>query len=396
MTTDCQHESSARPQTRGPFATDDQRIASFATAIDALRREVEARVGAADVAHIQRVRAVSSTAEVIGRALIHISFEPVSFSVGVLALSTHKLLELIEIGHTVLHGTYDRVPGGEAFRSEGFRWKAPIDEASWRMAHNVRHHQYTNVAGRDPDLDFGGLRLSERVTRRGLHRLQPVSNLLTWFGFANAINLHATGVLDVYLRHEKPRVLPDRSLRSAVQAHRRFLRKALRYYGREYVLFPALAGPFFWKTLLGNVISDVVRDVYAGATIYCGHVGATDYPPDARAKGRGAFYVMQVEAACDFEVPLPLAILCGGLERQIEHHVFPRLPPNRLREIAPRMQEICEEHGVRYRTGSWPQRLRSVVRTLAQLGGRAADRIGARESDSSASKSRMSPTAVLN
>ncbi|HVK72330.1 MAG TPA: acyl-CoA desaturase [Kofleriaceae bacterium] len=367
MSTPHEIETGSSRQEPLAFVSDHERAESFARAVDALRRELEARVGSEDVAYIQGVRALSSSMEVAGRALIHFSLEPVSFGLGVLALSVHKTLELMEIGHSALHGAYDRLPGATGFRSDGFRWKAPIDEESWRSAHNIRHHQYTNIAGRDPDLDFGGLRLSERVGYRRLHALQPASNLLTWLGFATAINLHATGVLEVYLGRDRPRQLRDRSLASVVRAHGRFFRKWFRYYAREYVLFPALAGPFFWKIWLGNVLSEVARDVYAGATIYCGHVGATDFAPGARPGGRGQFYVAQVEAAHDIEVPPPMSILSGGLDRQIEHHLFPRLPPNRLRQIAPRVREICEQHGVRYRTDRWPHRLSQVVRTLASL-----------------------------
>ena len=62
---------------------------------------------------------------------------------------------------------------------------------------------------------------------------------------------------------------------------------------------------------------------------------------------------MQIEATTDFEVSWPLSILCGALDRQIEHHLFPRLPPQRLREIAPEVKAICTKYGVDYRTGTW-------------------------------------------
>ena len=182
-----------------------------------------------------------------------------------------------------------------------------------------------------------------------------------------AIGVHVTGLIDVYTPGRNAHVLKDRSWRRILSAHRAGLGKLLRYYGREYVLYPMLAGPFFWKTLLGNVLSEVGKDLYAGATIYCGHVGARDYPPGTRAKSRAEWYVMQVEASRDFEVPALVGLLCGGLERQIEHHLFPRLPPNRLREIAPRVRAICEEHGVTYRTGTWPATLLDVLRTLRRL-----------------------------
>ena len=101
-----------------------------------------------------------------GRLLILLSPEPVTFLLGVGALWVHKQLQSTEIGHTALHGAYDRLPGGEAFASKKWRWDTPIDEESWRLAHNVRHHGNTNVAGKDPDTDFGPVRLTSRPSTR--------------------------------------------------------------------------------------------------------------------------------------------------------------------------------------------------------------------------------------
>jgi fatty acid desaturase len=350
-----------------PLCEDEARLREFAKSLDALRKEVEARLGPQDVAYIQGVRRVSQILEIAGRTLIYVSLEPVSFGIGVSTLWAHKTLELMEIGHNVLHGCYDRLTDDPSLRSETFYWKAPIDEASWRRAHNIRHHQYTNIEGRDPDLDFGGLRLGERVAHKVVHWLQPVSNVITWMGFANAINLHVTGLLDLYFGRGAPPQLEDTSPAGIRKAHAAFLRKALPHYAREFIFYPALAGPFFWKVLLGNALAEVGRDLYAGAIIYCGHVGAREYPKDAHARGRGPWYAMQVEAANDVQLPLLLSILCGGLDLQIEHHLFPRLPPNRLREIAPRVRAICEAHGVSYKADSWPRSLAKVLRRLREL-----------------------------
>lgn len=351
-----------------PSSEEEARLRDFAKHLDALRKEVEAKLGPEDVAYIQGVRKVSQILEIAGRALIHVSLEPVSFGIGVSALWAHKTLELMEIGHSVLHGCYDRLTDDPCLRSETFYWKAPIDEASWRRGHNIKHHQYTNIEGRDPDLDFGGLRLGERVPHKLVHLLQPVSNVVTWMGFATAINMHVTGMLDVYLGRGAPPQLEDTSPAGIRKAHLAALRKLLPHYAREFVFYPLLAGPFFWKVLLGNALAEVGRDLYAGAIIYCGHVGAREYPKDAHARGRGPWYAMQVEAANDVQVPLLLSILCGGLDLQIEHHLFPRLPPNRLREIAPRVRAICEAHGVTYKADSWPRSLAKVLRKLRELG----------------------------
>jgi fatty acid desaturase len=50
-----------------------------------------------------------------------------------------------------------------------------------------------------------------------------------------------------------------------------------------------------------------------------------------------------------------------GLDRQIEHHLFPTLPPARLREIAPEVRAICERHGVAYKTDTWRRRLQKAL-----------------------------------
>jgi linoleoyl-CoA desaturase len=345
------------------FASEADRLASFQQSLDELLKETEEKLGAQDVAHIHRIRKLSNVLQVVGRTMLHVSVEPFSFGVGVATLSAHKALELMEIGHTVLHGAYDKLDGAEPYRSKTFCWRAPIDEGSWRTGHNVRHHQYTNIASRDPDLDFRGLRLSARIPRKRLHALQPFSNFLTWTGFANGINLHVTGMLDIYF----PDGAASRDWQAIRKAHAAFLRKYLRYHAPEYVVYPALAGPFFWKVLLGNIFSEVARDVFAGAVIYCGHVGAHDYPPDTRAGSRAVFYVMQAEGAWNIDLPYALSVLAGGLDKQIEHHLFPRLPPNRLREVAPRVRAICEAHGVTYRSDRWPGRLRTLARQLSQL-----------------------------
>ena len=84
-------------------------------------------------------------------------------------------------------------------------------------------------------------------------------------------------------------------------------------------------------------------------------------------EGKANWYRMQAESANNFVVPLPLSMLCGALDLQIEHHLFPRLPTNRLREIAPEVEDICQRHGVKYRKASWGQTLRQALRQVWRL-----------------------------
>ncbi len=357
----------------GTVAQKPERYEAFGRAIDDIRKRTEVKVGQEDLRWIRRVRLFSRAMEVVGRGLIHVSFEPITFTLGVLALFLSKQVEATEIGHSALHGAYDGIEGAVEFRSKTFFWHVPIDEESWRYGHNVRHHGATNIAGKDPDIHFGPVRLTVQTPHRPSNRLQyPFMLFVLAPNFAFFMNWHFTGLHDFYFGNGRPEefdIIPDRSWKTAVRIHWRALRKYAKLYVIDYVLFPALAGPMFWKVMLGNWLASTLRDLYSAATIYCGHVGedVASYPEGTRADGRGAFYAMQIAATNNFEVSKPLSILCGALDKQIEHHLFPRLPPNRLREVAPEVRAACEAHGVEYRSRSWGNTLRDALRHVRAL-----------------------------
>ncbi len=171
--------------------TDDERLERFGQAIEALKARVKAEIGDEDVRYIERVQRTSQIAEVVGRTLLVVGFDPITYGAGVFSLFVHKQLEAAEIGHTVLHGAFDGLDGAEAFQSKGYRWKIPIDEDSWRRGHNARHHGGTNVAGRDPDIHFGNVRLTEETPHHWYHRGQlATSVLIIWPFFAFHMGAH--------------------------------------------------------------------------------------------------------------------------------------------------------------------------------------------------------------
>lgn len=368
-----------------PYA---ERMKRFGEAIDGIGNRVAAKVGAEDVIRLHRLNWFSRGMEVVGRTLLHFSLEPVSFLAGVGALWIHKQLQTTEIGHTVLHGVYDHLEGAGRLTSKKFSWDAPIHEASWRQGHNVEHHHFTNVAGKDPDMNFGPARLTERTPHKWFHHLQfPFLVAILAPNFTFFVNLHFTGLNDLYFgngRADEYYSATDRSWKAIWSAHLTALRKFVPYYLKNYLFFPLLAGLFFWnmtmfwKVLLGNWLAETLRDIYSAATIYCGHTGedVADFPEGTRAKGKGEWYAMQVGATNNFQVSRPISILCGGLDLQIEHHLFPKLPPARLREIAPEVREVCEAYGVPYRTDTWGRTLKKALAHMRNLSicelGRAA------------------------
>jgi linoleoyl-CoA desaturase len=360
-----------------PFESEADRLESFGRSIDAIRKDVESKVGDVDLTRVRRLRWLSRALEIAGRGAIHFSFEPIGFGGGVVLLWLHKQLEATEIGHTALHGAYDRFGKDTGFHSTKFWWRVPIDEESWRYGHNVRHHGNTNVAGKDPDIHFGPIRLTEHTPWQPHHRFQvPFALGFLFPTFGLQMNLHFTGVHDLWFGNGRGGmdVLEDRSRKTWLTAHWKLLRKYIPYYLYEFGLFPLLAGPFWWKVLLGNWLAETMRDVYSAATIFCGHIGeeTAAYPEGDKAHSRGAWYARQAEATNNFEVPYALSVLCGGLDYQIEHHLFAKLSPERLREIAPAVRKACDDHGVAYRTSSWPRALKNAFSYLRTLSYREA------------------------
>jgi fatty acid desaturase len=111
-------------------------------------------------------------------------------------------------------------------------------------------------------------------------------------------------------------------------------------------------------------------------TTEIGHTGqdVADFPEGTRANGKGEWYAMQVEATNNFEVSRPISILCGGLNHQIEHHLFPKLPPDRLRKITLEVRAVGDAYGVSYRTDTWWRTLKKAltcgISAYANLAGR--------------------------
>lgn len=366
-----------------PIVHTPETLASFALALNDLKRRVQEQIGAEDVRDMRRLRRLALVIEAAGRLMIHFCFEPVLFCLGVVVLWIAKQISVIEIGHTVLHGTYDGMPDAPDLHSDRYRWPAPIHEASWKYAHNVRHHGATNITGIDADIHFGTVRLTEHTPYQKHHAVQvPLTLLLLFPAFGFWMNAHVTGLVDLYLGNGRASgmdFLPDRSKETRREVWKKALSKYLPYYGKEFLLFPLLAWTQWPKVLLANFLAETLTAAYSAATIYCGHTGedVASWPESTRPRGRGQWYAMQVAASQNFQVPRPLSILCGALDHQIEHHLFPTFPPKRLRQIAPEVRAICEAHGIPYKIDTWPRTLAKVFRHLFRLSretpGRAAE-----------------------
>jgi linoleoyl-CoA desaturase len=364
-----------------------ERSRALRAELDALRAEYAAKIGDRDAEHIRAVRAFARTSRVAGRLLIHFSLEPISWGAGVLALATYKVLENMEIGHNVMHGQYDFMRDPH-FSSATYEWDMAATARSWKRAHNATHHVYTNVIGRDHDFGYNLFRFSADVPWNPTHLAQPLLSPLSGLFFQYSIGAYDLGLLRRLLpsrpRAESARPRPVRELASDLWG---FLRKAARQSFVDYAFFPALAGPLAPKVLAGNALANAVRNVWAYAVIYCGHLTestAAFREEDVAGEDRGGWYARQALGSSNFEIGRLGQVLSGHLGFQIEHHLFPNVPAWRYPEMAPRVREICLRNGLPYHTGSLASQFASAMRRLVRfaLPGKATRRSGAVWSES--------------
>jgi NADPH-dependent stearoyl-CoA 9-desaturase len=349
-----------------------EHLEAFGREIYDLGAKAKSQMGPQDLQYLKKINKLSKTSQILGRSLIHFSFDPVTWSAGVLALWIHLQLDGVEIGHSALHGCWDELAGAEKFKSTAFKWNCPVDETSWRHEHNSLHHQFTNIAGRDPDLNYGGLRIAEQTPWLPGHLFQIGQFFWTAPIFFWVIAAHATGLTDFTHPKDNPyyaSVLPDRKLKTFFKSLKQTAKKMLPYSLRQFAFWPLLAGPFAWKVFAGNFTAEIIRNIYTAATIYAGHFGddLKYNDPDFRAHGRGEWFKSQVEGAHNYKVPEFISLMCGALDYQIEHHLYPKLPPNRLRELAPKVRAICKKYGVAYNRASWGESLGKSLKRIAKM-----------------------------
>jgi NADPH-dependent stearoyl-CoA 9-desaturase len=334
---------------------------AFGRELDELRREIVAGLGQRDVDHIRRVMTAAHASEAVGRILLALGYDPVTFAAGVAALSLSKILDNMEIGHNIIHGQYDwtRDP---ALDSRRYEWDIACAAEDWRHAHNYEHHTFTNVLGKDRDVGYAWLRVFPEQEWLPRHLVQPALVIGLALAFEWGIATHDLHIVELLERKEPLADLPRRA--------RPFVKKAAWQLVRDYALFPALAWWNAPRVFAGNLAANVIRNIWAFAIIFCGHFpeGTRLYSEDEAAnESRGQWYARQVNGSSNIDGGRWLQLLSGHLSHQIEHHLFPDLPAARYAEIAPRVRDICRRHGQSYRSGSLARQLGSVARRIVTL-----------------------------
>jgi fatty acid desaturase len=227
-----------------------------------------------------------------------------------------------------------------------------ISYAMWAQKH-TRHHAYPNVISKDPDIHTGAIAFHPEAaaSRRGVMvavtRRQGwlVLPLLCFLG----LSMHIDSLKYVFQRGPVDHrwvEIPILVLRLAI--------------------VPVLV---FWLLPLGMAFSFLAIQIgvfgfYMGASFAPNHKGMPILPPSSRLD----FLSRQVLTSRNIAGGRVMDTLMGGLNRQIEHHLFPDMPRPLLHRATPLVRKCCAEQGIPYTETGWISSLAIVVRYLDEVG----------------------------
>lgn len=228
----------------------------------------------------------------------------------------------------------------------------------WWMNKHGRHHANPNKEGADPDLDLRVLSLtSERAaTRTGLTgKLMRYQGwyflpLLPFEGFA----LHVTSVRNI--------LGPGHVRLRWVE----ILFVGLRLLGVPLILFLALP---FWLALAFIVVQTCVFGLLLGGAFAASHIGMPVVPRDMKLD----FLRRQVHMSRNIRGNPLVHFFMGGLQYQIEHHLFPRIPRPNLPALQQLVREHCSTLGIRYTETTLGEAYKVIIAYLNQVGLRNRD-----------------------
>ena len=257
------------------------------------------------------------------------------------------------LSHDVLHHSVF------ADRRRGDRWGAAFGGIVlgfsgdwWKRKHNV-HHALPNVVGEDPDIDVlpllafheHDLARSGAFTRFAV-RIQPWT-VLPILALAR-VNWAAQGLLwALFARGVKKRAWEISSI--------------LLHYVWSAALLALL--PTWGTRIAFYVIAQLASGLMTGSVFLVGH-NARSMLQRAETPG---FHALQVMTTQNIRAHWSYRWFFGGLERQIEHHLFPTMPRHHHGSVAPDVRALCAQHGLPYTERSFFQGLGDVFAVMVRV-----------------------------
>lgn len=338
--------------------TQKANLKNFADSIQDILKEASLDLGnQEDIDYIKKLRRSSKIYEILGRSLLHFSLDPISWSCGVGALSLHYIQDW-NIAHLVSHKTYDAMPEISEVHYARARSRSLHMTLSAGTRGHMSHHAHTAVVDMDADFSHHGWdRVTPKTPWKPHHLLQFPFAFLVFPGSMWFQSLHYAGFTDFLAleknKNTKPKFIfiKNKSWTEFVKVCKTAAEGFVPYFAYNYVLFPALAGPFFWKVSLGNLSAETLTNVWMAAVNLGNHLGGdTEFftKEEAPPKDRLQYILKTIRCCSDIRASDFMSFHMGGLNFHLAHHLAPKLPPNRLKRVTKQLKSLCKEYKVTY------------------------------------------------
>lgn len=377
-----------RPATAREQHFDQIDYEAFARDVRALRVELDADLGPADLAHLRKIERWGRLCSLVGYATAWLFPNPLA----ALLISQGSVTRWTMMMHHVGHKGYDRVPGvPPRYTSARFAkgWRRLFDfldwlhPEAWSLEHNTLHHYHTGEI-EDPDLvelNLDWLRKSRLPrplkyplillgastwkwhyymprTLRALHHARRRRAGLTETDPAKMHPMERRGLAAE--NPWNPFSGPGRDLWS---------RCLLPFVLVKFALLPALFLPLgrwaAFSVLMTSLMAEIFTNLYTFIIIVPNHAGDDVFRFDSPISDRAEFYVRSVIGSVNYRTGGDFNdFLHGWLNYQIEHHVWPDLPLLKYQQAQPRLNAICQRHGIPYVQDGVFRRLGRLIRIM--------------------------------
>ena len=259
---------------------------------------------------------------------------------------THAFIGF-NISHDAIHGSYSSNSKVNRILSYTFNMIG-ANAYMWDITHNKVHHTYTNIPGHDEDLEVapGLICLSPSEKPKPMMRFQHIY----------AFFLYSLTSLSWVLRKDFKKFFQkkigetDTSSHKPIEYFNLFFFKAL-YYIMFIVLPLIVLDITWWQFIIGFLSMHLAEGVVLGLIFQLAHVvEGVDFPePTDEGKIEEAWAVHQMQTTANFARKNVLArFFCGGLNFQIEHHLFPNICHVHYPAISEIVKTTALQHNVPY------------------------------------------------
>ncbi len=240
---------------------------------------------------------------------------------------------------------------------------------TWKVQHNILHHTFTNIEGYDQDIDSRNLfRFTPQAPLRKIHRLQYIYAFF-FYCFMTLSKL----VMDFFHLHQynKEGIVKEQKTSAGWEYSKMIVSKLT--YLFIAIGFPLLFSSFgFWQILLGFLIMHFTAGIIMSVVFQLAHmVEGTDMAvPNEDGVIEEEWVIHELSTTSNFaRNNRLLSWFVGGLNFQIEHHLFPNICHVHYQNISPIVEKTAKEYGLNYNLKpSFTQAILSHIKVLHRLG----------------------------